>query len=281
MLGRIFDIEEFAVYDGPGIRTVVFLKGCPLRCMWCHNPEGLDAHPSRITQVRLCGHCGACDAVCPSPKVCTGCGECAKACPKGLIQIAGAPVDADEIARRVLKNKDLLLMNSGGVTFSGGEPLLQSDFMLEIRKKLSCLHAAVETSGYADESTFSRVIENMDYVIMDLKLIDESEHIRYTGVSNKKILKNLEILKSSSVPFRIRIPVIPGVNDTDENFLKTAALLEGANQLDKVELLPYHKTAGAKYESVRKNYAPRFDPDRTPHMNTDIFQSHGMEVSIL
>jgi len=281
MKGRIFDIEEFAVYDGPGIRTVVFLKGCPLRCMWCHNPEGLDARPSRITQVRLCAHCGACDAICPSPDHCTGCGACREVCPKGIIEIVGTETEADEIASHVLKNKSLLIMNGGGVTFSGGEPLMQSDFVLEIRKKLSSLHAAVETSGYADAETFRRVTDSMDYVIMDLKIIDEAEHIRCTGVSNKKILKNLELLKNSSVPFRIRIPVIPGVNDTDENYLKTALLLEGAKHLDKIELLPYHKTAGAKYESVRKHYDPSFDPERTPYINTSIFRSRGMEVTVL
>ncbi len=283
MLGKIFDIEEFAVYDGPGIRTVIFFKGCPLRCMWCHNPEGLDHAPTRITKVRLCAHCGACNAVCPSggKGKCTGCGKCVQSCPGHLISIAGLDIEAEAVAGSVLKNAEILKMNAGGVTFSGGEPLMQPDFLLEIRNLLSPMHAAIETSGCADENVFRRVISSLDYIIMDLKIIDPEKHFRYTGVRNEKILKNLEILKESALPFQINIPLIPGVNDDMDNMEKTAALLEGAKCLQKVVLLPYHRAAGAKYESAGKIYRPTFDPEKMPNIIKEPFLKRNMEVTVL
>lgn len=283
MLGKIFDIEEFAVYDGPGIRTVIFFKGCPLRCMWCHNPEGLDFAPTRITKVRLCAHCGACNAVCPTggKGKCIGCGKCAKACPEGLISIAGTEIPAEDVAKSVLKNAEILRMNGGGVTFSGGEPLMQPDFLLEIRNLLSPMHAAIETSGYAEESVFRRVISSLDYVIMDLKIIDSEMHMKYTGVKNERILKNLEILKASGLPFQINIPLIPGVNDTLTNMEATARLLEGAQCLKKIALLPYHKAAGAKYASAGKVFSPAFNPDQSPNIIKDTFLKRNMEVIVL
>lgn len=283
MFGKIFDIEEFAVYDGPGIRTVIFFKGCPLRCMWCHNPEGLDFAPTRIRKVRLCTHCGACTDVCPSngEGACTGCQKCVSACKQNLISIAGLDIEAEKVAKSVLKNADILKMNAGGVTFSGGEPLMQPDFLLEIRRLLSPMHAAIETSGYASEETFKRVISSLDYVIMDVKLVDSKKHQKYTGVKNDKILNNLEVLKNSNLPFQINIPLIPGVNDDISNVEQTACLLEGAKNLQKVALLPYHKAAGAKYESTGKVYAPSFDPNQTPNIFKEPFLKRNMEVTVL
>lgn len=281
MNGRIFDIEEFAVYDGPGIRCVIFFKGCPLRCMWCHNPEGLDLAPTRITRISLCESCGACDKICRHPEKCIGCGDCASVCPKGLIRISGLETSAEAVAARILKNAEILRMNGGGVTFSGGEPLMQPDFLIDIRKRLLGLHAAIETSGYAEKSVFERVLRHIDYVIMDLKMIDPALHRRYTGADNRIILENLKALKASSIPFRIRIPLIPGVNDSDENLLETAKLLTDAPNLEFIELLPYHKAAGGKYRSVRKTYSPDFDENAVPNANTAIFHSLGLEAKVL
>ena len=152
--GLVFDIEEFAVYDGPGIRCAVFLKGCPLRCMWCHNPEGLEPHPQRVVTQSLCVHCNACREVCPSPDRCIGCGRCVDVCPKGCIRIAGTRMTAGEVAARIRKQAKILALNGGGVTFSGGEVMLQSDFVVAIRKLVPEVHALIETSAFASAETF-------------------------------------------------------------------------------------------------------------------------------
>lgn len=279
MKGSIFDIEEFAVYDGPGIRTVLFLKGCPLRCNWCHNPEGLLPGPQRIVSTNLCIHCGACSEYRHSK--CTGCGQCELNCPQEAIRIAGKPVEAEEIASRLRRNAALLALNGGGITFSGGEPLIQADFVLEVCQWLPDVHKCIETSGYADRETFQRVISAMDYVIMDVKLADDAVHREWTGVSNERILSNLQWLKTCQKPFRIRIPLIPTVNDSLENIRRTAELIAGSPYLDQVELLPYHQAAGAKYQSAGMQYQPRFPVDQPPQIHTKPFKELGMEVHVL
>lgn len=281
MTGSIFDVEEFAVYDGPGMRTVIFLKGCPLRCRWCHNPEGLRPGPQRVTSHSMCIRCGACSSVCPSPDQCTGCGKCMDICPAEAVHIAGAPVEAQVVADKVLANAKLLAMNGGGVTFSGGEPLLQPDFVLELCSLLPDLHKCIETCGYAPAEVFDRVTGAMDYVIMDVKLVDSAAHKRWTGVDNDRILQNLQRLKQSGKPFRIRIPLIPDVNDSPENMRATAQLIAGAPALDQVELLPYHTAAGAKYQSAGLRYDPGFPTNKAPQIDTQPFEQLGMEVHVL
>lgn len=280
-LGLVFDIEEFAVFDGPGIRCAVFLKGCPLRCMWCHNPEGLEPHPQRVVTHSLCIHCGACDAVCPSPGKCIGCGKCVDVCPKGCIRIAGTRMTAREVADKINRQAKILAMNGGGVTFSGGEVMMQSDFVLAVRKLIPDVHALIETSGFASEQVFTKLAEAMDMVIMDIKIVDPVLHKRYTGVDNAPILRNLEILKGMNKLFRIRIPLIPTVNDNIENMEATAHLLEGAAMLEKVELMRYNKAAGAKYSGVGMHYEPDFPEQREPCVITEPFTRRGIRVDIL
>ena len=281
MEGTIFDIMQFAVFDGPGIRTTVFLKGCPLRCEWCHNPEGLSFAPQLMVSKSACIHCGACEAVCPHPSGCTVCGKCVRACPLGLRRICGKKMKAEELAARLLKDQDYLKKQGGGVTFSGGEPAAQGEFLLECISLLAPMHKAIETSGYCDPDLFREIIGGLDYIIMDIKHSDDGLHRRYTKVSNQKILMNLELLKKSGKPFRIRIPVIPGVNDTEENFRETARLLTDAENLETVELLPYHQTAGAKYETVGMEYSPSFDTASRPDLNTEIFAEYHIPCKVI
>lgn len=274
--GIIFDIKQFAVFDGPGIRTTVFLKGCPLRCMWCHNPEGLSFEPQLMVSHNSCTHCGKCVEACEHPDNCILCGACIRACPNRLRKICGQKITAQDLAEKLLKDKEYLTSQKGGITFSGGEPCGQPDFLLECLDLLKPMHCSIETSGYCTPGVFHKIIDKLDYIIMDIKMVDEKDHIYYTGVSNKQILENLEQLKRSGKPFRIRIPVIPGVNDSKSNFEKTARLLEGSKNLELVELLPYHKTAGAKYEMVGKTYKPEFDIDRQPNLDREPFLKTGI-----
>ena len=279
--GIVFDIKQLAVFDGPGARTTVFLKGCPLRCMWCHNPEGLSVKPELMVSKNNCLHCGKCLSVCPSPDDCILCGECIKVCPNNLRKICGIEYTPEELARLLLKDKDYLESLGGGITFSGGEPTMQSQFLIETAKLLKPLNLAIETCGYCTSDVFLSVINEMDYIMMDLKIIDSVKHKYYTGVDNTPIINNLELLKKSGKTFKIRIPVIPGVNDSDENFENTAKLLIDCPTLEKVELLPYHKTAGAKYTMVGKEYSPTFDINRKPDLNIELFESFGIKCSKL
>lgn len=245
--GIIFDIKEFAQHDGDGVRTTVFFKGCPLRCIWCHNPEGLSSSPELYVGTNGCRNCGLCRRPCNHPDCVYG--RCLHICPEGLIRVSGREYSARELAERIKKSADFLSEN-GGVTLSGGEPLMQPEFALELIAELKPLHIAIETSGYADPEVFRAVISECDLVMMDLKLADRDEHKKYTGVYNDKILKNLEILKSSGKRFILRTPLIPGITDTDGNLAGIARLAGGA----EVELLPYNNLAPAKYPSVGRKY---------------------------
>lgn len=274
--GIVFEIKQMAVFDGPGIRTTVFLKGCPLRCMWCHNPEGLSFLPQMMRAENGCLNCGRCREVCRHPEGCVSCGACVRACPKHLIHLSGTVMTAEELTERLLRDRDFLRNAGGGITFSGGEPLGQPEFLLECLERLSGIHTCTETSGYGKAQVFREAVSRLDYVIMDLKVIDGEKHQYFTGADNRIILENLEFLKRSGKPFRIRIPLIPGVNDDEENYRRTAGVLKGAKNLDFVELLPYHRTAGAKYPMVGKEYRPEFDEEKEPCMRPEIFEQAGI-----
>jgi len=246
MNGIIFDIKEMAVHDGPGLRTTVFLKGCPLRCIWCHNPEGLSPMPQLSVRKNGCRACGLCQKGCSHPD-CQPFGRCLHICPQGLLSVAGKEISPEALAQRLKRNRAL----RGGVTFSGGEPLMQAQFLLEVLDRLEGIPVAIETSGYADEAVFRSVIERMDLVYMDLKLADDNQHRKYTGASNALILRNLQILRDSGVPCIIRTPLIPGITDTRENREAISVLAEGLVQ----EWLEYNPMAGAKYSFFDMDYA--------------------------
>ena len=189
MTGVVFDIKEFAVFDGPGVRTTVFMKGCPLRCQWCHNPEGLSPKPQLMVSTAACVHCGACRAHC-TKAVCDACGQCVPYCKLGLRRIAGEVYQPQALAALLRKGEKLLRQSGGGITFSGGEPLMQWPFVQAVIQALDGLHCAIETCGFAPDPVFEQAMAACDYVIMDVKLVDPQAHRHYCGVDNAPILRH-------------------------------------------------------------------------------------------
>lgn len=249
MTGIIFDIKEFAVHDGPGGRLTVFLKGCPLRCIWCHNPEGLAIKPQIMVKENLCTRCGRCFQQCRHED-CKEFGRCIHVCPNGLITVSGEEYTPQRLAEKINGYKEFFTAASGGVTFSGGEPLMQADFVLNTVNRLDKIHVALETSGYAEPETFKRVTDKADYIMMDIKIADRDEHKKYTGVYNDVILKNFEYLKSSGKQFEVRTPMIPNICDTIDNLEKIRGIIGDS----KWEKIPYNEAAPAKYKMLGKVY---------------------------
>lgn len=281
MEGIVFSVEEFAIYDGPGIRTSVFLKGCPLRCQWCHNPEGQRFEPEIIRSPNGCIQCGACERAARTEDGRTVYTEQSRlACPRGLLRLCGEKRTDGDLTQQLLKN-ERILKNGGGVTFSGGEPLAQAEFVFACIKRLKGrLNTAVQTCGYCPAETFETALSLADLFLFDLKIMDEAAHLRYTGVSNRPILENFRRLAASGVAYIPRVPLIPGVTDTEPNLTAIAALLQSVGK-DTVELLPYHVTAGAKYRMTGRNYAPEFDTSAAPQPRTEIFERFGVKATVL
>lgn len=249
MTGTIFDIKEMAVHDGPGIRTTVFFKGCPLRCIWCHNPEGLESRPQLMFKENRCLKCGTCFKKCTHNE-CAPFGRCIHVCPENCLSVSGRVVEPHSLSSELKASADILGDSFGGFTFSGGEPLMQSSFLLELINELKGYHLCIETSGFAGSETFTAVIDKLQFVIMDIKIADGSLHKKYTGVSNEKILKNFEILRKSGKPYIIRTPLIPNITDTKENLKQIKEIIGNS----KWEQLPYNAAAGAKYKMLGMEY---------------------------
>ena len=251
---RITDIQSFCLHDGPGIRTTVFLAGCPLSCPWCHNPEAREGHPRLAYDGEKCIGCGRCANACLHGvhqiaggahslrrDACTACGACATLCPTGAATIPMRELTTPELFA-IAERQRRLCGEDGGITFSGGEPLLYTDELVALIPQLG-VHVAIETCGYADGDRFERLVSAADYVMMDLKLADDAEHRRYTGVSNHPILENLARLRASGKPFLLRTPLIPGITDTEENLARIEAIVGR----DPWERLPYNPMAKAKH----------------------------------
>jgi pyruvate formate lyase activating enzyme len=247
--GIVFDIKEFAIHDGPGIRTTVFMKGCPLSCMWCHNPEGQLRRPQTIRGLA---------------------GE----------RVAGREYTATELAALLNHQADILRANEGGVTFSGGEPLLQAEFVAEVIDLLPGVHILLDTSGYGNKRDFRCLIDRSDLVFFDLKLIDGAAHRHYTGCDNDLILENLQVLSGSGRPFVVRVPLVPGVTDSDDNLAAIAQTVFRSPSLLHVDLLPYNHAAGSKYQFAGMEFQPDYDERRPVNINTTLFEGFGLKVCV-
>ncbi len=276
MTGLVFDIKEFALHDGTGLRTTVFLKGCPLRCAWCHNPEGMKPGRELARDLKKCRRCGRCLSPCGHEE-CRGLGACVKICPEDAVKAVGRLYTPEELARRLLRNREFLA--AGGVTFSGGEPLLQTGFILETAELLPGIGLAVETSASVPPETFRRALSRIGEIYADLKLIDPREHEKWTGSDNRLILQNLAWLLKSGRKFTARVPLIPGVTDTPENLSGIAAFLSPGAGRVRVELIPYNPMTGAKYRSVGREYAPGFDEKAPLRRDLSPFLEAGLEAA--
>lgn len=252
MNGTIFDIKEFSIHDGPGGRVTVFLKGCSLRCIWCHNPEGLEKEPQLMCKNNLCTHCGACRRPCGHAE-CKPFSRCVHACPNGCLSISGKTVSAEKLAAGLRSYESVLKSLGGGITVSGGEPMMQADFVCELADRLKGMHKAIQTSGCTSAEAYKTVIERFDYIMQDIKLVNRELHKKYTGVYNDTILENIEYLKRSGKEFVLRVPMIPGITDTKDNLAAISEIAEGCN----IEYLPYNTLAGAKYEMLGMKYKLR------------------------
>jgi len=268
--GTIFNISRCCVDDGPGIRTTVFLKGCPLRCLWCHNPESQRVHPKITFDKAKCTLCGRCAAVCEAGchgiadgvhtydrENCTLCGKCAEACYADSLTLVGKRMSVDEAAAEAVRDRIFYKNSGGGVTISGGEPLAQHDFTRELLTKLRAegIHTAIETSGFASRERFMEIANLCDLLLFDLKETDAALHEKYTGVPSVRILGNLRAASEAGIPIQLRLPIIPGLNDRDEHFAAAAKIAASLPTLVGAQVMPYHKLGAYKYATLGEAYS--------------------------
>jgi len=264
LTATLFDIERNAFADGPGIRTTVFFKGCNLRCAWCHNPESQKRERELAFFESRCTHCGKCQEKCPNHlEKCTLCGACTTYCPTDARKIYGKEMSVDEVMEEILRDRAFYESSGGGVTFSGGECMLQIDFLEEILKKCkeNGIHTAVDTAGHVPYEYFERILPYTNLFLYDVKCFDSDTHKKYTGVGNERILENLGRLLQSGAHVWIRIPTIPTVNADEDEMSKIKAFLDANGVPEKVELLPYHTMGEGKCLALGKELTTFPTPD--------------------
>ena len=255
MKAILFDITRSSFVDGPGIRTTVFFKGCNLRCAWCHNPESQSPKPQMKFFKNKCTGCGKCKEKCPNHlESCELCGKCTLYCPHDAREICGKNYTVGEVVREILKDKAFYEASGGGVTFSGGECMLQIDFLEELLKECqkNGIHTAVDTAGYVPFEQFEQILPYTELILYDIKCFEAERHKLYTGMSNELILDNLQRLLVLKASVWARIPIIPSVNDSEEEMLNIKSFLSSCGVPEKIELLPYHAMGEHKYAAIGK-----------------------------
>lgn len=297
-MGTIFDIKRYAIHDGPNIRTTVFLKGCPLRCVWCHNPEGMDASIQLLWNAASCLGCGACIEACPHDALslenrtltrdetqCQVCQTCVSTCPALCHESTGREATVDEVLIEIQKDIPFFDQSGGGVTFSGGEPLMQPQFLLDLLQACGRLglHRAVDTSAHAPTHRVQEIAAHTELFLVDIKHMDPSIHRHYTGVDNALILRNIEMLSKEGAAIIIRIPLIDGFN-TDETHLKRSAqFLASLHGIQRVDLLPLHTIARGKYKKLGKHVEPTIlkpPSAETCDRSVSVFENMGLRVTL-
>jgi pyruvate formate lyase activating enzyme len=296
----IIKIQRFSIQDGPGIRTTVFLKGCPLRCLWCSNPEGQEPYPELMYNKFAClPDCTLCVDTCVKGALrkiegrvvidrirCDACGECVRVCPSKALVIVGTYVRPEDVLKVVLRDREFYERSDGGVTLSGGEPLYQPVFTKELLRlcKVEGINTALDTSGYASWEVIEGILKYTDVILYDIKHTDPQLHKRYTGVSNDLILDNLKKIDALGIPVIIRIPIIPGLNDSYDNLSRTADFILKLNSVVRVDLLPYHRLGEPKYEMLGREYPLKGlrQPDREYMLKiVEIFKQFGVKADVI
>ena len=268
--GIIFNIQKFSLHDGPGIRTTVFMKGCPLHCRWCSNAESISPKPELGIIRSLCNHCGKCIEACPEKIIsfttdnvihidrdgCTACGECVDVCYPGALTIYGRRVTPEDVVTEVCRDKSFYESSGGGVTVSGGEPLRQAEFVAALFEKCreAGIRTCLDTTGHTASEKLENVLDVTDYVLFDIKHMDRAIHRRFTGQPNDLILENAQLVAASGAVMLCRIPLIAEVNDTVANITATARFIKSLGEGIAVELLPYHRLGAGKYQTLDKQY---------------------------
>lgn len=269
MKGILFDIQKFSIHDGPGIRTAIFLKGCSLHCFWCHNPESIHPSPQVMFFPDKCIGCRQCVQACPNQAhsdengsrifqrpLCISCGKCAEVCPSGALILSGKEMTSAEVLEEIEQDLLFYRTSSGGATFTGGEPLLQADFLREVLQgcKERKIHTAIETAGNVPWEAYEKVLPYTDLFLHDIKVMDSAKHREATGAHNMLCLENIRRLAAAGADIRIRVPVISGFNDTPEDMTAVRDFTDSLSVRPPVELLPFHRMGLTKYQGLGQTY---------------------------